>query len=305
MQLRWLASASTSCFHATAAIARGGPLADARLADALASPAASLLGELTAAGLDAEAFFEQAVPLASAFENNCQLADRVLSKLQGPGNHELAAGRLAGWFTQLESAFNHAVPGVVDELELRSGPLREQWEARGPGLLAEIGRQTEPGLLTESAEIVLAYPAVGGAATAHLASNKVVIEAVLANPFGELPEIVRLGWLLSTLNLDLPKYSESIPPERLTRLAKLAMLPVALQSAAELELAPGGPTPLAVAIGAWGLADSQHVDSLAETLRAWRQTYQDNRPPWRVALAALDQMLTTPANQTRAEEKTP
>lgn len=302
MQIRWLASASASCLHATAAIARGARLADARLAAALAAPAASLAGELQALGLEREAFFEQAVPLAADFDNNVQLAERLLSKLRGPGEWAPAAGRLAGWFTQSQAAFHGAVPGVVDELELRSGPLREQWEARGPGLLAAIRRRTEPGLLAEAAEVVLVYPVVGGAATLHMASNKVVIEAVLTNPWVELPEIVRLGWLLSTLHLDLPQYSESISPGRLTRLAQLAMLPVALDAAAEVELAPGSPAQLAAAIAAWGLADRQAADSLANALERWFRTYEDNRPAWSVALAALEQLLGGAAERTEAEK---
>ena len=296
MQLRWLASASASCFHAAAAIARGRTLVDARLADALAMPTESLVEELAAAGLGVAAFFTQAVPLAADFQNNRELAARVLDKLRGRGEHEQLSGRLAGRISQLESAFHAAVPGAVDELELRGGPLREQWEARGPGLLAAIGRCTEPGLLAEAAEVVLVYPALGGDATAHLAHNKIVIEAVLTNPLAELPEIVRLGWLLSTLNLDLPKHGEAISPARLTWLAPLAMLPVALEAAADVELATGGPRSLAGAIAAWRLAAD--VDSVAETLARWWQTYQDSRPAWSVALAALDRMLAAPNSQT-------
>jgi hypothetical protein len=197
----------------------------------------------------------------------------------------------------LESAFLGAVQGVVDELELRSGPLREQWEAWGPGFLAAIERLTERAILAESAEVVLVYPALGGAAAAHLPYNNVTIEALLTNPHGELPEVVRLGWLLSTLNLDLPKYSEVIPSKRLTRLAPLAMLPVAMEAAAEVELTPGGAALLARAIAAWRLADSD-AEPLAKILQEWWQTYQDRRPAWSVALAALDRMLVGPDDQS-------
>lgn len=301
MQIRFSASVSASCFHAAAAIARGRPLVDARLAEALAAPVASLTAELAASGIDVEAFFSQAVPLAADFENNRELAEWVLNKLRGRENHELLAARLAGWFSQLEFSFLGAVPAVVDELELRSGPLREQWEARGPGLLAAIERLTERTLLAESAEVVLVYPALGGAAAGHLAYNKVTIEALLTNPHGELPEVVRLGWLLSTLNLDLSKYSEAIPSKRLTRVAPLAMLPVAIEAAVEVELTPGGAALLARAIVAWRLADS-NAELLAETVQKWWQTYQDSRPAWSVALAALNRMLAAPDDQTFTSE---
>ncbi|HVX63867.1 MAG TPA: hypothetical protein VHC19_24810, partial [Pirellulales bacterium] len=181
--LRWRVSLSSSCFHAAAALARQEPLVDERLRAALAEPAAALLAEVKGGGIEAQEFFEQAVPLAVDFESNRELADRILAKLpvrSGELNQQ-AAGRLAGWFTELEAAFTSAVPRVVEDLSLRSGPLRDQWEARGPGLLAAIARKTEPGLLPASAEIVLVHPALGGAGAAYLLYNKAIMEAVLTN----------------------------------------------------------------------------------------------------------------------------
>ena len=61
MNLNWLASASASAFHAAAAIAQGRTLIESPLAEALASPTASLIAELTAAGIGVEAFFGHAV----------------------------------------------------------------------------------------------------------------------------------------------------------------------------------------------------------------------------------------------------
>lgn len=292
MDLRWRASLSASCFHAARAIALGQPLVDDRLTQALRQSIASLQEELAAIGIDADHFFELAVPLAADFENNRELARRILAGLPGrsEAQNEQAAGRLAGWFNELESAFSAAAPGVVDQLALRGGPLREQWEARGPGLLAAIGRLTEPGVLAEGGEVVLVYPAQGGGGAAHLACNKVSFEAVLANPISELPETVRLGWLLSTLNLDLPRYSEAIPRQRLASLAPIAMLPAALAAAQDVELIYGVAPSLAHVMTVWRVA--QHdVEALADMLDRWWKTYQERRPPWAVALAALEQML--------------
>lgn len=292
MDLRWRASLSASCFYATKEIVRGASLADARLHEALSQPAASLAAELAACEISPAAFFEQAVPLAADFENNRELSERILAKLPGRSQvqNAVAAGRLAGWFSELEGAFASVSPGVVNELDLRSGPLREQWEARGPGLLAAIGRKTEPGLLAEGAEVVLVHPACGGGGIAYLPYNKAALEAVLANPVRELPETVRLGWLLSMLNLDLPKYAESVPPGRLAALGRLAMLPAVLAAAADVELLAGEPPALARAMQAWR-ATSLDVQPLAETLNQWWTTYQETRPPWNVALAALAKML--------------
>ena len=252
-----------------------------------------MCAELSASGISFATFFGQVVPLAADFENNRELARRVLARLPGrsEAQNEQAAGRFAGWFNELESAFSAAMPGVVDELALRGGPLREQWEARGPGLLAAIGRLTEPGVLAEGGEVVLVYPVQGGGGAAHLAYNKVSFEAVLANPIVELPETVRLGWLLSTLNLDLPKYSEALPRQQLASLAPLAMLPAALAAAQDVELVHGAAPSLGQVMAVWRLAQDDDIDALAGTLEPWWKTYQEQRPPWAVALAALEQML--------------
>jgi len=54
---------------------------------------------------------------------------------------------------------------------------------------------------------------LGGAGAAQLRTNSVRLEAVLTHPDPQLPETLRLGWLLSQLNQDLPIYSDTIRPE--------------------------------------------------------------------------------------------
>ena len=173
---------------------------------------------------------------------------------------------------------------------LRSRPLIEQWEARGPGLLKQIGVLTEENLLAEQSQVVLVYPALGGSGDAHLAYNQACIEAVLANPVAELPEVVRLGWLISQLQLDLPIYSEHVHRDRLPHIARFAMLPVTLAAAEYVELAKLSPETIRRAIEAWRLVVPPDVDGPATVLQWW-QTYLETRPPWPIALAALDQMF--------------
>ena len=125
---------------------------------------------------------------------------------------------------------------MAEELELRTGPLRLQWEARGPGMLRTIGELTEPELIVPSADVILVYPALGGGGDAQLPNNTVRIEAVLANQVTELPETVRLGWMLAQLHLDVPMYGENVHIDRLPHVARFAMLVPALQAAEEVEL---------------------------------------------------------------------
>src|SRR5206468_2245664 len=112
---------------------------------------------------------------------------------------------------------------------------------------------TDPTVLVPQADVVLVHPFLGGHGQAWLFYNCVTLEGVLANPHAELPEVVRLGWLLSQLNLELPAISELIEPLRLPRVGSLAMLCVALSAAEEVELARADERTIARAIDWWRL----------------------------------------------------
>ena len=177
-----------------------------------------------------------------------------------------------------------------------AGRFLEQWEARGPGLLLQIARSTEENVVAEAAEVTLVYPIVGGNGIAHRGVNTISFEAVLANPVDELPEVLRMAWLLAQLNLDLPMYSENIVAEHRDAVAQWAMVPPVLAAAEHVELATLSPESLAHAIVAWRLADDSN--DRADTLLQWWTTYQEGSTPWSVALVALEHMLFVAADSS-------
>lgn len=293
-QIRWLPSFSATCLHAARGITRGWSVADPRLTE-LPAIAGELQGELVALGLPIERMWQLLTAYSGSIDSNRLLAQTVLTKAIGAGlKTERAIEPLAGRITALESAVRRAIPELAEQLALRVRPLQEQWEGRGPGLLRLIGKQTDERLIVESADVLLVHPVFGGAGEAHLQPNSVRIEAVLANPFPDLPEVVRLAWLLAQLHCDLPMFSESIAPERLPLVTRLALLPPVLAAAQELELAPSTPQLFERAASAWRIEPPRGVD-IATVLPAWWQTVEEARPPWAVALAGLDAMLG-PAN---------
>ena len=121
-------------------------------------------------------------------------------------------------------------------------------------------------------------------------NNRVTFEAVLTHPHAELPETLRLAWLLSQLNLDVPVFSEYLPAGRLEQVAPLAMLPVVLAAAEVVELARVDHRSLRMAIECWHLP-TKLPDDVEERLLRWWQTYLESSTRWTVALTALDQML--------------
>jgi hypothetical protein len=286
VELRWIASTQASCLHAAAAMLDGAKLAEGRTAELLAGDVEQLRVELEAMGLDAGEFFRHAVPQAARYGAPLELAEVVVTKIVGRPHPGARPTGLARRLIALQSAYTQAHPQAIEELETRSQPLREQWEARGPGLLAVVGRLTDTELLVEQAEVVLVMPIVGGGGAAHAPYNSVSIEAVLANPFPQLPEVARLAWLLAQLNLDLPKYQGEMRRERAIDVGRLAMIPPVLAAAQEVELARLDDATLAAAVSAWSPTPAD-----PRTLAAWWETYQAENPPLAVAIGALDQML--------------
>jgi hypothetical protein len=257
----------------------------------LREPALQLANEIRAAHLPSARFWGHLIPLSATISGRKQLVETAVTKSVGRGpRFEFVVSSLIACIAAVENAMRTALPNLNEELPHREGPLREQWEARGPGMLQHIGRLTDESLVPENCEVLMLHPALGGGGDAHLAYNSVRIEAVLANPVAELPEAVRLAWLISQLHLDLPANSEAIHGDRLPHIARYAMLIPALLAAELVELVRFAPDELARAITAWRLAVPPGVDAAA-LITEWWQTYQDARPPWRVALAALDQLF--------------
>lgn len=290
LELRWKASLSVTCLHAAACRRRAWAAADPPLEQALAEPADALARELARAEWPVEAMLEQLAALSAEFENNRELVTRCAARLNLPPVDGEIMVRIAGAIADLEAALLRQQPELVDELAVRGGPLREQWEARGPGLLREVARLTEEAVVPEGAEVVLVAPYVGGHGVAHVASNRITFEAVLVNPLPELPETVRLGWLGCQLNADLPRYADVMRPGSAGRAFRVAMIPPVLAAAASVELVPADSTSVERALDAWKLAGELPADAAAQ-VGQWWSAWLDQPKSWAVAVAALDRML--------------
>jgi hypothetical protein len=249
---------------------------------------------LEADGIAAATFFTHAVPLAVGIENDRELAEVALTKSEGVERARGRADRFGLLLGDLKRAGTAALPGLVDELAVRAGPLQQQWEARGPGLLAAAGRLTEPDLLVETADVVLIHPMLGGAGVSHTRYNSVRLEAVLANPEPKLSEVLRLGWMLSLLNTDLPRYREVIRHGDAVVVSAWSMLPPVLAAAETVELARYDAATLELAGRAWALPA---VGGRLPTaiVADWWAAYFADPTRWTVALAALDSLLASEA----------
>jgi hypothetical protein len=287
LQLHWKSSLSATCLHAAACQHGGLAAADPVLDAALRQPADALANDIAEAGWPVVALLEQLAALAAEYDNNQELVTRALGRLRIVGGSSTA--RVAGAVADLEAALRRDQPQIEGELAVRGRPLRELWEARGPGMLLEVARLTEATVVPESAEIVLVSPYAGGLGYAYPAVNRVTLEAVLVNPRPELPETVRLAWLLCQLNCDLPRYADAVGAARVQDAARLALIPPVLAAAEAVELARCNEPAIAAALDAW-LPGERLARTTPQQLWSWWHAWLDAPSSWAVAMAALDRM---------------
>jgi hypothetical protein len=290
MNLRWIPHLATSALHAAEASWRGETIVDPQLAAAVREPAAALSQQITSHFLPELRMWRNLAAFVPTFDTRRQAVKIAGLRSLGSPLSDIAVAAIAGAVTDLERAVSNAFPDLAEELELRGRVLREQWEARGPGMMKRMQEQLPPDVILAASDVLLVQPALGGDGKPHLVNNTVRMEAVLANPHPKLPESVRLAWLLSQLNLDIPKYSEDIHPDRLPHITAFAMLPVVLEAAHYVELVTFDRELLPLAIEAWRLRVPADVDG-PELIANWWMTYQEAKPTLAVALKALDEMF--------------
>ena len=258
MEIVWKPSFSGSCMHVANAVRRGLPLADPRW-NQLAPEVTRLVA--AAEPMHERPFWRLATGLAGEHSSNRALAERLVAKLGAPSNR---VAPLEHAIAELETAVLQIEPQLEAELAPRLGPIKQQWESRGPGFLRALERPLE-GLVAERAIVYLVHPVLGGGGTAHLWQNAVSLEGVLYDPTS-IPEAVRLGWLLSQLQFDLPMISEQISAEELSGLVKWASLPAACHAAADVQWLS---EPIAKVLIAWGLSSEQDAAGSARVLEQW------------------------------------
>jgi len=309
MELTWKASESATALYAATCMSAGLPVADARLAEAFAPALDFMLAEFVTCGVPADRLLPILTGLAArGVDDNQQLVEQAIAKSIGRAKFGPATiRRLAAAIGGMKAAFRNAYRAtanddsrpLVDVLLDRGRPLLAQWETHGRGMLTQVARSTEENVIAASAEVVLVYPLVGGNGIAQRALNVVTFEAVRANPSAEnpraaLPEVIRLAWLLSQLNLDLPMYADHVLAAHRDLVGRWATIPPVLAAADYFELAPFSVEAVQRALVSWKLVDPQGAGGVAEpaaTLMTWWQTLQQGPTRWAVALAALEQML--------------
>lgn len=244
-QLQWIAAPPASPLHAAAMLATGYKLVDVDAIAQLSPIIAQTAVELRREQIDSRRFWANVVPWGAG--------------LAPPLSRKIATQLLAN----LECC-NLAISR--DELLLRLGPLREAWDSRGPGLWHCLSRVVREKIAPPTSSIILVRPALGGGGTAFPQAAAISLEAVLANPLRELPEAVRLAWLLAQLAF--------VTGEAGRHNLSLVLIAVVLAAAEEVELARCDLSTIRTALKAWHVEkDLPECETLAASIYSWWQSF--------------------------------
>ena len=292
MNLSWKSAGDVSALHAARCLDRYA--ADChRASPELAATALELATAGRQLSFPPDRFWELLISLCVDTPNSVELAERIA--LRSPAQAQPTSdqtSRLAAALSALKSQYARDYPNFESEMHLREEPLRQQWEAYGPGLLRLMAEFSQATLMVEQAQVILVQPVVGGDGMPHLTTNRCHIEAVLTNVDPRLHETLRLAWLLSQLNLERPAFSQAISAFRLLHIAGLAMLAPTLKAAQELDLCAFDADTLQEALRLWRIAPPDHDrQHLAHVLLSWWETVETDRPDWAVAMAGLDRLV--------------
>lgn len=291
-QITWNTSLSASAVHAAYSFTRQSTQAIPQLKPTVI-PTAAAIDQILIQSLGpwSERGWKVLIGLSSAASDYSTVVrlwrNQVESLAEFSSQTEM---QLAGLLSDLEAAVKLANPKIEDQLILRSRPIEEQWNGYGRGLLAHAKRLTEEAWISSEAEAVFVQPVLGGFGIAIPSLKKLVIEAVLTNPLAEIPEVVRVLWLLLQLNSEKLEYSQEISFERIGPVSALATLMVALASSEVLELSRCDAAVIQLAIEHWQIAIPERFN-IQTILIPWWETYLQTRPKWKIALLALNKML--------------
>jgi hypothetical protein len=195
----------------------------------------------------------------------------------------------ASQLQKLETEFREAVPQAESQMSFRLGPITQQWDGYGSALMAHLKRLVGLPIPRHNVDVLSLYPVINGDGFASLLEKKAVIEAVFVNPNPELPEVLRVTWLIAQIiNAKAP--TNAIEAKRHRDVSALALLPPVLAVGEVVELTRCDESTLQLAIDQFSPARPEAPD-LSSILLHWWETFLQTKPEWPIGLRALERAL--------------
>ncbi len=188
----------------------------------------------------------------------------------------------------VEGALSAALPRLDKELSLRAGPIQMQWDARGPGFVRAVERLLATPAVTSTEtcriNVALVYPVCGGFGASYLvqrplypAQRVVYWEALLTDVEPRLPELLRLGWLVTQQLLATQLANTDAADDSSSGTVSLAAAAVALTAGEEVELASDDRATLELALKTWRPSQAAGPATAAIVSDWWSAAHSESK----------------------------
>ncbi|MEM9589341.1 MAG: hypothetical protein AAGA03_18820, partial [Planctomycetota bacterium] len=262
--VRWSGDTELSLVHAAMSVAANERCTDPKTEQVLMSRVTAINNRLASSGVDVGTFWRRLMQETAVSKSVTDRQRRQNSEiaLAAGGASELQLEQTTSAVIRLlaecRRAYTARYPKLDEQLVLRGGPLKDRWESYGQGLLGLIAHRIWDGSPPSDwwpprISGVLIQPIRGGYGNIDAESQRFWMEAMLTDVDREVPEVLRIAWLVSLIASEILTADRSTATGQIVSLPwALGLVPIVLSAAAELEITPGGQLPIALAIGRWG-----------------------------------------------------
>mgnify|MGYP001812900974 FL=1 len=291
VKIRWVASVELSVAHAAFVVATAARCSDSKTEQLLVPPVTDINNRLLSASLDIGVFWEQYL-MEVLRETDMQQACSIALMWSGCSEMqvETTSKAITSRLSDSRLAFLQRFPKLAEQLQLRAGPLRDRWETFGPGLLGQVGGKIwgEPpnDWWPPTIDALMVQPMRGGDGGYDAERHRLWMEAVLTDVDSEVPEVLRMAWLITRIAIE-EYIRQKSSDQSLATPWSLVSIPLVLAAGAELELIRSDPLPIRRAMELWQIGD----DATAKTLSSWWEEFEQTSTPLPAALKVLKQRL--------------
>lgn len=198
VSITWSSNQTASAVYAAARATRWlGFGSISPIFSSMAAASQSLERTLNESTSDIDQLWQTLLSIAKTCDSLSEFTEHLLTQ---PLFSDLDPQQLSTALGKCTRAFQDCCPRFDEEMQYRQLPLRNLWEAEGPGLLQAIAQQA--GItLPPQVSIGLMQPISNGGGLASYDRSGILVEAVLNHQDPRLPETLRLGWLIAQCSL--------------------------------------------------------------------------------------------------------
>lgn len=290
----WAVSVDLSVAHAIHSVAVGAKCTEPKTEALLIDPVANINTRLVSETMDVSRFWAQ-FQLNAIAGMPAETCIRHSLATAGCGEMQIdtVASAVTRQYNDAVAAFMSRYPKLLDQLELRAKPLKDRWGTYGIALLRSVEQliwQNSPpdDWWAPRVSGLLVQPIRGGAGIWDAENERFWIEAMLADADPDIPEVLRIAWLITQIAIENHTRSRSNEFSLLTAW-EYAAVPIVLAAAQDVELVRPGPLPIQRALLSW----TSGKEAAAPKLSAWWEQWQEKQNALPLALRDLSDSLSS------------